>query len=111
MKFTFPSSAALFRWLTGFAGLLLLVAITLVVRPQRLDILPSLVVSLFVAFQVYFSLEIFRNEFILISGIVLGSALLFGPGVAGWGSLLGMVLWLAIRKTLPGYRPPGRPAF
>jgi NtrC-family two-component system sensor histidine kinase KinB len=92
-----PSEPAGFRWIVSITGFTLLLILTWLAPLNLNQLWYTLLIGLFVAFQVIFPLYVLASETHLGHVITLGGGLLFGPVVAGWAYTLGVALGFGIR--------------
>jgi PAS domain S-box-containing protein len=125
-------SPLLYRLLVGGVGLALLIVSTFHAVPPHWA---AWLITVFIAFQVNFPLNVLASEINLSQVIILEAGLFFGPAMVGWATVAGILAGYLIRdgrqngfslRALTakvgkggqrrakagkgGQRPPGRPA-
>jgi PAS domain S-box-containing protein len=87
-------SPLLYRLLVGGVGLALLIYSTLHVTS---DHWVAWIITVFIAIQINFPLNVLASEINLGQVIVLEAGLLFGPSMAGWATLAGILVGYLVR--------------
>ncbi len=95
MKNDLKSTSAIYHLIITVAGLALLIFTTFYMPPR---VWWGVLLASVIAFQVNFPLSWLHNEINLVQVLTLGLGLIFGPAVAGWAALIGIVAGSLFRQ-------------
>jgi NtrC-family two-component system sensor histidine kinase KinB len=94
-------SLFIFQFIVLLISIALLFFVTFLSPPSIEQMVPFIILGLFIALLEFFPLDLLNYRYALVHIIIFSGGILYGTGIAAWASFSGIVLAFALQIILP----------